>query len=114
MSVTVLTDQTLQSFVDANPIAVIRFHAPWCGACKIFGPVFDSVAGQIQGIGFAEVNTEQQPVASQYFRIQALPTTIIVKDGRVVDQHSGSMDPNRFANWLAKYITPQQQPRRGA
>jgi len=100
MSVTVLTDQTLQSFVDANPIAVIRFHAPWCGACKMFGPVFDSVAPRVDGAAFAEVNVDAQPKASSRYGISALPTTIIFRNGKEAKKFSGSMDPNRFVNWL--------------
>lgn len=111
MPTTVLTDQTLQRFVDNNPVVVIRFHAKWCGPCRMFAPVFSSVANSFPAVPFAEVDVDEQPVASRYFQVQALPTTVLVKDGKIVDKMSGAKDSSSFSNWLSKHVKQQQSQR---
>lgn len=95
---------SLEQFVDQYPVSVVRFHAPWCSACQMFGPIFKAVSQQLPNLAFGELNVDANPAASQRYQISSLPTTIIFRAGKIVDRHSGGMQPQNFASWLVQAL----------
>ena len=99
-----LDSSSVDQFAVQYPVAVVRFHAQWCGACQAFGPIFQSVAKQLPNIAFGEVNVDINKTESQRYQIKGLPTTVIFKNGKPVASHAGGMQPQNFANWLAQAL----------
>jgi thioredoxin 1 len=70
--------------------AVVDFYATWCGPCKRLSPMLDELAGPLTNkIKFVKVNVDEAPALSQRFAIQAIPTLLFFKNGKVVDQIVG-------------------------
>jgi thioredoxin 2 len=71
---------------------LVDFWAPWCGPCKMVAPEFVKVAREAAGqFLVVKVNTEQLPELSSRFRVTAIPTMIVFRNGREIARQAGAM-----------------------
>ncbi len=91
MAIVELTAENFNEVAEKNPILVIDFWAPWCGPCKQFGPIYEEVAGEYPDIAFGKVNTEEQQDIAGYFKIQSIPTVMIIREGVIVFAQPGML-----------------------
>ncbi|MBM3201392.1 MAG: thioredoxin family protein [Chlamydiae bacterium] len=70
---------------------IVQFHAPWCGFCTKFSPVFEEVATEMKGkkVMFAKINIDEEKAFSQLHGVSGVPTTKIFKDGKVIETITG-------------------------
>ncbi|MBI2419533.1 MAG: thioredoxin [Ignavibacteriales bacterium] len=100
------TDTNFSSEVLESKLPVlVDFWAPWCGPCRMVGPVVEELAEKYNGqMKFVKVNTdENQQVALQY-GIRSIPTLGIFKDGKVVDGVIGAVPKQHLEQKLTPYI----------
>ena len=69
----------------------VDFWAPWCGPCRMMGPVIENLAHEMQGKGvkIGKVNVDENTEISSKFNIMSIPTFIVFKDGKPVAQAAG-------------------------
>ena len=73
----------------ATPV-VADFYATWCGPCRMLSPMLDKLAvGYPDKIKFVKINLDESPGLAQNFQVQAIPTLIFFKDGKVADRVTG-------------------------
>jgi thioredoxin len=72
-------------------IVLVDFWAPWCGPCRVFGPVFEKSSESNADVVFGKVNTEDQPDLATTFGIQAIPTLMAFRDGILVFEQAGAL-----------------------
>jgi len=80
MSVIELTKENFNDTVDNNDIVVVDFWAEWCGPCKSFAPVFETVAGNHPDAVFGKIDTEEQTELAQAFQIRSIPTLMLFRE----------------------------------
>lgn len=91
-------DATLAAFVRAHEVVVVDCWAPWCGPCRIVGPIVDQLAQELAGrVAFGKLNVDMNPQASQAFGIQSIPTLLVFQEGRLVDRIVGAMPKPQLA-----------------
>ena len=84
-----LDDATFAEAV-ASGISLIDFWAPWCGPCRMQGPIFEEVAAEVgDSVTIAKVNVDEAPRVATQFGIRAIPTIAVLKDGGLVEQFVG-------------------------
>jgi thioredoxin 2 len=84
---------------------VIDFWAPWCQPCKVFAPAFIRAARTFAGqAAFAKIDTQANPLASDAFKIRAVPTFIILNNGTEIARQSGAMPYEQFLAWVNSFI----------
>lgn len=84
-----LTSENFDKFIKEDKI-VIDFWAPWCGPCKMMGPVFEEAAGEMKDkVKFGKVNVDDEGELAQRFQVMSIPTLIVFRDGEQIDRISG-------------------------
>ncbi len=102
MAVTELTQDTFDDTITGNEIVLLDFWAPWCGPCRQFAPVFESLSEAHPDIVFAKVNTEEQRELAGHFQIRSIPTLMVFRQQIIVYAQPGALPPAALASIVEK------------
>ncbi|GEQ61163.1 thioredoxin [Vagococcus lutrae] len=99
-----VTDATFASETK-NGVVLIDFWAPWCGPCRIQGPILDELAAEMgDKVTIAKVDVDQNPATASKFGIMSIPTLMVKKDDKVVETLVGVHRKEQLASILEKYL----------
>lgn len=99
-----ITDADFDDFVKKYNTIVIDCWAPWCGPCRIVGPVIDELAKEMQGkIVFGKLNVDENQKTSIKYQIMSIPTMLIFKNGNLIDKLIGAMPKEKLKQKLDSY-----------
>ena len=101
MSVTNINKNNFQSEVlNSEKPVLLDFWAPWCGPCRMVSPIVDEIAAERGDIKVGKVNVDEQPELAAQFGVMSIPTLVVMKGGKVVNQMVGARPKSQILAML--------------
>ena len=101
MSVMKITKDNYQEAVlNADREVLLDFWAPWCGPCRMVSPIVDEIAAERGDIKVGKINVDEQPELAAQFGVMSIPTLVVMKEGKIVNQAVGARPKNAILSML--------------
>jgi len=86
-----ITKDNFQAEVlEAKETVLVDFWASWCGPCKMIGPIIDQIADERSDVKVCKINVDDEQELAVQFKVMSIPTLMVFKDGKVVNQSLGA------------------------
>ena len=101
MAVMTVTKENFQEEVmQAGCPVLLDFWATWCGPCRMVGPVVEEISRERSDIKVCKVNVDEQPELAGQFGVMSIPTLVVMKSGKIVNQSIGAKPKNAILAML--------------
>ena len=101
MSALHITKNTFnEEVVHSDKPVLVDFWASWCGPCKMVSPIIDEIADERTDIKVVKINVDEEPELANQFGIMSIPTLMVVKNGKIVNQSTGARPKSQILEML--------------
>ncbi len=101
----IITDENFDKTVMANALLVVDFWAPWCGPCRMVGPVIEQLAAEYSGkVAFGKMNVDENQMVPSNFSVMSIPTIIVFYQGKAVERIVGAYPKAHIELAFKRYI----------
>jgi thioredoxin 2 len=99
------TDDTFDLEAQAAPAVVVDLWAPWCGPCRVVGPILEELSRDYAGrLKVVKVNVDENPTTAERFQAFSIPTMVVLKNGQVVDRIVGALPKGQLTIRLTPHL----------
>ncbi len=79
-----------EEVLNSDKPVLLDFWASWCGPCRMVSPIIDEIANERADIKVGKINVDEQPELAAKFSVMSIPTLVVIKDGKIVNQAMGA------------------------
>ena len=84
-------------------LVLVDFFATWCGPCRMLGPVLEELAEERSNITVAKIDVDESASLAKNYGTMSVPTLLLFKDGKLIDQRSGFMPKEELTRWIESH-----------
>jgi thioredoxin 1 len=100
-----VTDATIDSAASQYPLFILDCWAEWCGPCRMVAPVIEEMAREMKGsVVFGKLNVDANMRTSNKYKISAIPTILVFRNGKLIDKLIGAYPKATLAAKIQKYL----------
>lgn len=90
MAVLLVNKENFNAIQTSEKTVLLDFYADWCGPCRMVSPIVDEIAEQNPQYLVGKINVDEQPDLAAAFGVASIPTLVVMKDGKIVNQVAGA------------------------
>ena|SRR5690348_3376944 len=101
----ILSDASFSSEISKHPLMLVDFWAVWCPPCRMVAPIIEQLAKEYAGrVAFGKLNVDENPLTSNEFEVQSIPTLLIFKNGEAVDGIIGAVPKHQLESKIESHM----------
>lgn len=77
--------------LQADKPVLVDFWASWCGPCQMVGPLVEQLSEEVTSVKFVKVNVDEEPELARQFKVESIPTFVLIQNGEVVKTEVGAL-----------------------
>ncbi len=89
-----------QEVLQSEKPVLVDFWAPWCGPCRMVVPLVEEIAEERDDIKVAKINVDEEQALAMQYEIMSIPTLMVFKNGKIVNQSLGAIPKNQILDML--------------
>ena len=89
-AISINKDNFQNEVLNSEKKVLLDFWAPWCGPCRMVGPIIEEIADERTDIKVGKVNVDEQPELASQFGIMSIPTLLVIENGKIINQVTGA------------------------
>lgn len=90
MSVLSITKENFEQVKNSDKTVLLDFYADWCGPCRMVSPIVDEIASEYPQYLVGKINVDAEPELATAFGVSTIPTLVVMKEGKIVNQTAGA------------------------
>ena len=103
-----IDDDNFHEIVETNELLVVDFWAPWCGPCRMVGPIIEQLAAEYAGkVTFGKMNVDENQMVARNFGIMSIPTIVVFHRGNAVETIVGAYPKTHIEAVFKRYLGSQ-------
>lgn len=100
MSVVSVNKSNFEQIKISEKTVLLDFYADWCGPCRMVSPIVDEIAEENPQYLVGKINVDEEPELAAAFTVASIPTLVVMKDGKIVNQSTGARPKAQILSML--------------
>ena len=97
--------ETFNDIINGDKPVLVDFYATWCGPCKMMGPMIEELGKELEGKArILKIDVDKNQVVANQYRVQAVPTLVIFKNGQILWRNAGVMLKHELLAQIEQYV----------
>ncbi len=100
----VITDTNISDILTNNKVTIIDFWAPWCGPCRMVGPIIEELATDNPNVAIGKLNVDENALTANKYGIRGIPAIFFYKNGEIIERMVGVSSKDKLQSKINELV----------